>query len=137
MKIFFEKKNRRQDEMNQDSGKRDIKLIQKSLKMVKIAQQKNEMLVLESIKTSHENIEKTQKVFKTKFPWPNLSLKNIVILKKFCTAEHWDRCWANRGHEQKFGRFFCKAKCRPLSKPFLSTVKTLPKNKICRDHETS
>ena len=64
MKIFFEKKTRRQDEMNLDSGKRDIKLIQKSLKMVKIAQQKNEMLVLESIKSSHENIEKTQKVFK-------------------------------------------------------------------------
>ena len=62
MKIFFEKKNRRQDEMNLDSGKRDIKLIQKSLKMVKIAQQKNEMLVLESIKSSHENVEKPQKV---------------------------------------------------------------------------
>ena len=67
-KIFFEKENRRQEEMNMDFGKRDIKSIQKSLKMMKIAQQKNEMLViesLESIKSSHENTEMTEKVLPT------------------------------------------------------------------------
>ena len=54
--------------MNMDFGKRDIKSIQKSLKMMKIAQQKNEMLViesLESIKSSHENTEMTEKVLPT------------------------------------------------------------------------
>ena len=54
--------------MNMDFGKRDIKSIQKSLKMMKIAQQKNEMLViesLESIKSSHENTDITEKVLPT------------------------------------------------------------------------